>query len=112
MCLAYATYDTHENSKKKCQKFIQLIEENNFKRSYGFLNDYVKKQYAFAEFSSLIETIKHENSCINYECTKVNSGDNFNLLLTSCNNNITVLVITFGGGWGFGWKVVNIRKKL
>lgn len=109
--LVVGTYDIHHNSKKTCSKFIQLIEENNFKRSYKFFNKYAQNAYTFDEFSNLIKKIKVENTSLNYECTRVTSGDNFNLILTDL-NDVVVLVVSFGGGYGFGWKVTNIRNEL
>jgi len=57
-----------------------------------------------------MERINNEQQYLNFECTKVNSGENFSLFLTNNKYEEQVLAFTFAGGYGFGWKVVHIRE--
>lgn len=104
-----AVFDMEVKSRKTCDLFIQYINTNNYESSYDFLDKFLKKKYSLEEFTSILNTMKLENPCYVHQCSNVTSSDNFNLKINSCDINKLVMHISFGGGWGFGWKVTNIE---
>lgn len=103
-----AKYDTVINSKKTCEKVVKYIENDDYKKIYKLLSKYLKNKYSLNDFSNLIIEVKTQNNCINFKCIKVSSNDKSGLKLSNCNNSTDILEITFSGGWGFGWEIIEI----
>lgn len=106
---ALAIYDRDINAQQKFNFFCDNIKQNKCEQNYSLLDERLSNLYTKDEFCAIFTNMLQSNNFL-YEKTAISSSDNFNLRLSKQQDSTLLAIISFGGGWGKGWKVTNIQK--
>ncbi len=104
-CFLYKNGFGHDNA---VSHFNTTLQEDDFSSIYETLDKRLKGIYSPTAFSDLFATIKEQATCIHTEHTSVSSSDNFHIILSDCNRQNQLAIVSFGGGDLTRWKITNI----
>lgn len=91
--------------------FIVNMIKQNYAGIYGLAATRIKKLYSMNECTLLFQSLYQKNKCLRFATTRVNSAENFNILITDCSYNKVLCVVSFGENRLANWQITNIVLK-